>query len=134
MAIQLHLFDVAHNKAAEVEELDEVSPFALFKILLDEQNPFYGVKGKGSSKGCNVNVPDLRRYLFSMLKFAVHFLLVMGVLYLSAIVFAYLEHPNINNDVCDEGSRIEPEGTPVDQVRSFLDNDLLFCYEDENKV
>ena len=120
MSIQLHLFDVSKNKETETDALGDVSPFALFKILLDEQNPFYGIKHKGGSKGCHVDVQELRASVFSIVKFALRFLLVMGVLYLSAIVFAYLEHPGLDNDVCNTVSREELEGVKiVDQVRKI---------------
>ena len=77
----------------------DVNPLVLWQLLLDKQSSFLGIKRSSKNKGWKLNVNDLKAGTVQTIKFVLRFAVTMGVLYLSAIVFAYLEDP-VSHEAC----------------------------------
>ena len=83
----------------EVQD-DLLDPLVVWKLLLDKNSPkFGGFKDCKRDRSCTFDVKEIRNACMTTLKFIFRFVATMGVLYVSAIMFAYLEH-TLPSDGC----------------------------------
>ena len=119
----------------ETEEI--VDPIILWNFLLDKNtSTLYGTKNLKRKRKCSVAVADARNAVTSTLKFVFRFVATMGLFYLCAYAFAYLEHHEEPMDIPVSSNRTQNINRMnytirnSTEIRSFFQS-ADFAFEEE---
>ena len=104
----------------------------LINLLLHENDVFCGVRGLQKNTSPQTSGLIIRKSILKTAKFVTHFLIVIGLLYLSALVFSHLEEqPHERTDLICERTQEKTNGIELDSsIIAFLrenHDDLTEC-------
>ena len=129
MSVQLSIFDgmegrrysrsnsqnYSYSRSSSREQVDtRVNPLYLLKLLQNE-DAFCGIKefDPNASRAPENWTTHVRKGFTNTFKFVFQFVAIMGILYLSAIVFAYLEDPSAHgHHACKHTNKVK-NSTPT---------------------